>query len=134
MNEISTSESLTDFVTAMRDELQQYGEMLARLDDLENTKIRGPFQEGLTTAVHNQAIVIQATRRHRVEIEGQLANHLGLPADVSLAEIVDSVPWSYQPLVQALMDENNELPLRIQRRACQGDQCSNPLGVFNCFS
>src|SRR5689334_17918347 len=124
MNEILSFEPLRAFVDAMREELQQYGEMLARLDDLDHGKVRNASSEGLMQAVKKQAKVIQATCSRRAEIERQLVFCLGLPAAVDPADVVKFVPPTYQPLVKALMDENNELPRRIQQRADPGDEGS----------
>jgi hypothetical protein len=73
MKGTSILEPLEDFVEVLRQELQQYGEMLARFDDLDEIKRRGARPAMVVEAVEDQAKIIRATRRLRIEVERRLA-------------------------------------------------------------
>jgi hypothetical protein len=134
MNEISNDKPFNDFLAAMREELQQYGEMLARFDDIDRLRICGSAQDQLTNAVLDQAKVIQNTRRQRTKIESTLAHRLGVPSEGRVEELVNFVPPIYQPLVQALTNENNDLPVRIRQRAFQSDPLLAPFVISKLAS
>jgi flagellar biosynthesis/type III secretory pathway chaperone len=48
-----------------------------------------------------------------------LARNLGLPDNASFAVILPELPADYLPLMQALVQENNELLQRVQQRVRQ---------------
>ena len=114
-------DSLNDLIEALREELRQYGEMLARLDYHQEQIMRRAAGEVLTSAdaVQEQGRTMQECRQGRVAMQVQLARALNLPEEASFADIVPSLPADYQPLVRALVDENNALLLRVQQRARQ---------------
>ena len=114
-------EFLNHLIAAMREELQQYGEMLARLDEQQELVIHRVSKDlpASVDAVQTQSAVIEATRRQREQTQRQTAVALGLPAESTLGQISQSAPANYRPLVEALVQENNELLFRVQQRARQ---------------
>jgi hypothetical protein len=105
-----------DLIEAMREELQQYGEMLARLE----LKVR-PGARDATEAVRvgmitleDQSVVLDTTTRRRKEVQRRLARALGLAEDAGLSDIMPFLPSQYKLLVGALRDENQDLALRVQ--------------------
>ena len=112
---------LDTLIEALRDELKQYGEMLALLDQQQEFVLSHAVDEVLSTvsAVNQQSGAVQAARRHREQCQQALAAAFQQPRPAAFAEIIPLLPEDYRPLVQALVDENNELLLRIQRRVRQ---------------
>jgi len=112
---------LPNLIEALRDELKQYGEMLARLDHQQNVVMRRQTEDLLPSvaAINHQADAIAATRTEREGCQRQVARHLNLPETAAFTAIVPLLPADYRPLVQALVQENNELLVRVQQRARQ---------------
>lgn len=115
------TESLNRLIEALRDELQQYGEMLALLDQ-QQTQVCARFADELLCTValiQEQGTVMQGARRQREECRAELARELGLEPETAFKELIPRVPTSFRPLMQALVDENNDLLRRVQQRARQ---------------
>ena len=114
-------EKLEDLIAALREELQQYGEMLARLDYHQDLVMRRETENLLQSIanVETQGGTIQQGRRQREECQRQLARLLGLPEDATFSALLPRLPEEYRPLVGALVQENNELLVRIQQRSRQ---------------
>ena len=114
-------EKLQDLIEALREELQQYGEMLARLDSHQELATRHAT-ENLPESVANieaQGAVLQNALRHREDRQRAMAREIGLPDCATFAQLVPLLPGEYRPLVGALAQENNELLARVQQRFCQ---------------
>lgn len=115
------TESLNRLIAALRDELQNYGEMLTLLDQQQDwvfARAADKLFQSVAT-IQDHSLVLQQARAHRDECRGDVARHLALPDDSSLAALITRLPADYQPLVQALVQENNELLVRVQQRARQ---------------
>lgn len=114
-------ESLQNLIHALREELQQYGEMLARLDQQQEFVTRRVPDELLssTAEVEAQSRSIQNARRQRLQWQREVAGALRLPANAPFADITPRLPENYRPLVTALVQENNELLTRVQQRSRQ---------------
>ena len=95
---------------------------MACFDDLEEIQRRPAALEGLVKALQNQAVVLQEIRWQRSEMKSQLAHDLGLPAGASMAETSNLLPAHCQPHLKALMEENDKLHLRIEKRAAQSEE------------
>jgi flagellar biosynthesis/type III secretory pathway chaperone len=112
---------LPKLIEALREELEQYGEMLARLDYQQQLVMHRQtddlFQS--VTDINAQAGVITAARNEREQIQRQIVRLLNLPETAGFADIVPLLPPDYRPLVEALVQENNELLIRVQQRARQ---------------
>jgi flagellar biosynthesis/type III secretory pathway chaperone len=112
---------LPKLIEALREELGQYGEMLARLDYQQQLVMHRQtddlFQS--VTDINIQAGVITATCHEREEVQRQMARLLNLPESTGYAELVPLLPLDYRPLVEALYQENKELLVRVQHRARQ---------------
>jgi flagellar biosynthesis/type III secretory pathway chaperone len=112
---------LHHLIEALREELKEYGEMLALLDQQQSLVIRRETQHLVqsVTTINGQVDVIAAARREREQRQRHVARLVELPEEAPFAELVPQLPDDYRPLVQALVQENNELLNRIQRRARQ---------------
>jgi flagellar biosynthesis/type III secretory pathway chaperone len=70
-------------------------------------------------AVNTQAETLQAVRLEREQRRRHMARTLGLDEAIQFREMLPHLEANYRPLVQALVQENNELLVRIQQRARQ---------------
>lgn len=112
---------LNNLVAALRDELQQYGEMLARLDEQQDHVLRRASEDLIhnVDAVQAHAAVMENARRHREATQREVAVAHGLPAKAAFADLLGKLPADYRGLVSALVQENNELLVRVQQRLRQ---------------
>ena len=113
--------TLQNLIEALRNELQQYGEMLALLDQQrEMVRLQGADQVlPSLSAIDAQSAAIQAARVRRESAQQAHAHQLHQPSDSTFARIIPLLPEQYRPLVSALVQENNELLLRVRDRAQQ---------------
>jgi flagellar biosynthesis/type III secretory pathway chaperone len=112
---------LDNLIESLREELKEYGELLALLDQQQQLVItrRAPELLRSVEAVDAQAVVIHSTRQEREQRRLHLARTLGLSDNTSFKELIERLPLDYRPLLGALVDENNELLGRAQQRARQ---------------
>jgi flagellar biosynthesis/type III secretory pathway chaperone len=112
---------LHNLIEALREELKQYGEMLAMLEQQQQSVVQRQTNMLLQNVadVTAQANVIAAVRHEREQHRRHVARQLGLEENASFAIIIPQLPSDYRPLVQALVHENNALLVRIQQRARQ---------------
>jgi len=112
---------LPNLIDALRHELQQYGEILALLDQQrEAVKCQGPDDILRSiAAVDTQSVAIQAAREGRLAWQRQLADALHQASDAPFDQLLPLLPEAYRPLAAALVQENNELLLRVRERAQQ---------------
>ena len=112
---------LHDLIDSLREELKEYGEMIALLDQQQEMVMRRQTQDLLqcVQAINTQVDNITAARREREQRQRVVARLFGLAEDTPFALLLPHLPGDYRPLVQALVSENNELLKRIQRRARQ---------------
>ncbi|MCI0540899.1 MAG: flagellar protein FlgN [Verrucomicrobiales bacterium] len=112
---------LQDLVQTLRHELQQYGEMLARLDQQQELVLGRRPDELLQSLadIQSQCLAIQNARERREQCQRDLAREFQLGEDAKLSEVLPYLPKDYRPLLQALIDENNELIVRVQQRSRQ---------------
>ena len=108
-------------VAALREELEQYGEMLARLDEQQEMVMRREADGVLQSveSVQVQSLAIQRAREERERRQAELAGSPGLPACTDFATLIPCLPSDYGLLVSALVQENNQLLVRVQQRARQ---------------
>ena len=111
---------LQKLIESLRNELEQYGEMLALLE--QQQEAAGLGADDLIhciAAINTQGATIQAARESRRECQRALARHLNQPTDSSFGHLIPLLPQNYQPLLSALVQENNELLVRVRERAQQ---------------
>ena len=108
---------LQQLIDALREELQQCGEMLAQLDEparLISTNPSGPAASGQV-----QADALLAAREAREFSQQQLAWAAQKPQAASISELIPTLPQDHQPLVDALVEENEDLWRRLYERLRQ---------------
>jgi len=114
-------ELLHHLIESLREELKEYGGMLALLDQQQELVMRRETQVLLASVagINGQVEAIAAARREREQRQRKVADELGLAETAPFVELVPRLPDQYRALVQALVQENNDLLVRIQRRARQ---------------
>jgi flagellar biosynthesis/type III secretory pathway chaperone len=112
---------LHNLIESLREELKQYGEMLAVLELQQDTVVHRHTADLLqnVASINAQADVIAAVRREREQHQRNVARQLGLNEDATFAAIIPLLPLNYRPLVEALVQENNELLVRVHHRTRQ---------------
>lgn len=115
------NEPLQNLIEALREELKHYGEMLALLDQQQQWVALRQGRELLksVTEVDDQAEAIRVARHEREQRFRDLARTLMLGKVDGFQQLIPSLPSECRPLVQALVEENNQLLQRIQKRARQ---------------
>jgi flagellar biosynthesis/type III secretory pathway chaperone len=114
-------DQLVTLVGALREELEQYGEMLALLDRQQQQVIARAADEVFQSIglIKSQGIAIQTARERREDCREMVAECLDRNPETPFAELIPLLPADYQPLVKALVQENNELLVRVRQRARQ---------------
>ena len=112
---------LPNLIEALREELKQYGEMLALLDQQQNLVMQRQSNELLSSVatINEQTGVSAAARHEREQRQRHIARLLKLAEDSNFNVMIPELPADYRPLVQALVQENNDLLVRVQQRARQ---------------
>jgi flagellar biosynthesis/type III secretory pathway chaperone len=115
------NDHLSNLIEALREELKQYGEMLAQLEHQHGLVMQRQTNDLLqsVSSVNAQTAVIAAARREREQHQRHLARRLALAENAGFAAIMPLLPASHRPLVQALVQENNQLLARVQQRVRQ---------------
>ena len=112
---------LEQLIETLREELTQYGELLALLEQQQDL-IVSRSAEGLLEnlgAINAQVPIIAAAREKRDRLRKDLAIALGHAATTSFRQVLPFVPKEYRPLLEALVEEINDLLMRSQQRLRQ---------------
>jgi flagellar biosynthesis/type III secretory pathway chaperone len=112
---------LHNLIESLREELKQYGEMLAVLDQQQSSVVQRQAADLLqnVASINAQAEAITAVRHEREQHQRNVARMLDLDESAGFAVIIPRLPADYRPLVQALVQENNELLVRVHHRTRQ---------------
>ena len=108
-------------IDALRDELQNYGEMLALLDRQQEHLVARAASEIFQSIsiIKAQGSAIQQACARREHCRRVVAQDCRQSKEAGFAVLIPLLPADYQPLLLALVDENNELLQRVRRRARQ---------------
>ncbi len=115
------TDSLDNLIESLREELTQYGELLALLEAQQQHILeRSPdlVQEG-AHQIRVQTQHLERLKGHREITRKQLYADLSLEATARLGDSLDRLPPEYRPLVQALVDDNRFSITRIRKLARQ---------------
>jgi hypothetical protein len=110
---------LQNVIQALRNELHQYGEMLALLEQQQHVAQHSGTEEILRSIAHinHQSSSIQHARERRKSAQRHLAAALQQSENATFSTLIPMLPNSYQPMVSALVQENHELLERVRERA-----------------
>ena len=114
-------ELLPNLIESLREELKEYGEMLALLEHEQAMVMNRQTQDLLqcVAAINAQTEHVAAARREREQRQRHVARRLGLDEDTPFVRLIPLLPAEYRPLIEALVQENNASLLRIRQRARQ---------------
>lgn len=113
---------LTDqLIAALRDELQQYGEMLALLDCQQELVFQRATDRILDNlaSINAQTAVIEVARKERERRRLALNEQVGLTGKPTFTELCARLPRHYAGLIQTLVEENNQCLTRVRARTRQ---------------
>lgn len=121
------TQDLLELISALREELKHYGEMLALLEHHRATvQTRPPGQTvHATSALQEQAEAIMEARRARELRRLSLARELRQDETATILQLTPLLPPQYRPLVQSLVEENNDLFRSVQRSARENQALLN---------
>jgi len=111
-----------EFITeCLRNELQEYGALLALFEEQQANLLRRDADQvaSLAISIEEQARATHSSRERREQCVSDFASKHGCPADTSLRQLLPHFPAEVQPLLHALIDEINHLIHRIRRDARQ---------------
>jgi flagellar biosynthesis/type III secretory pathway chaperone len=113
------TQDLQELLAALREELKQYGEMLTLLDQQERAACSTTPQASFhaTAALQRQAELVLAARRLRETRRRSLARELRQAEDATIFQLMPLLPPQFRPLLQSLVEENNDLFQSVQRAA-----------------
>ncbi|MDB6022599.1 MAG: hypothetical protein JWQ04_2456 [Pedosphaera sp.] len=114
-------ESIKTVINALREELEQYGEMIALLDRQRQQVTARAAEEVFQSIglIRAQGVAIQNARTHREKCCAEMARAFAREEDAPFTDLIPLLPPDYRPLLQALVEENNELLVRVRQRARQ---------------
>jgi len=115
------NDSTEELVSALREELKHYGEMLALLERQQNSIMTRAAHEVFQSIsiIKVQTDALQTARASREECRRLIAEKMAQAPDISFADLIAGLPEEYRPLLKALVDENNQLLVRVRQRARQ---------------
>ena len=111
------NEELNNLITALREELTQYGEVLALMQEQQELIINRSANDLLLNlnAVNEQMERVAVTRQQRELCRQQLVASLGGTDETTFREMTAMLPVEVQPLLDALVQEINQLLQNIQK-------------------
>src|SRR5262245_8676654 len=111
--------TIEDLIQALREELQSYGEMLARLDRQQELVMHHAPNDLLqaTVEIEAQNRAMLDARRLRMAAQQVVALDLDLAGDTEIDKIVLKLPADFRPLISALVRENGESLARVHQLA-----------------
>ena len=111
------NEALNNLIAALREEMTQYGELLALMQEQHELIINRSANELLINLhdVNQQVEKIATHREHRETARRVLVQSVGGTEDTTFKQMTALLPEEYQPLLNALVEEINQLLQRIQQ-------------------
>ena len=110
------NEALNNLIAALREEMTQYGELLALMQEQQELIINRSANELLINLhdVNQQVEKISTHREQRDAARRAWVQSLGGTEDTTFKQMIALLPEEYQPLLNALVEEINQLLQRIQ--------------------
>ena len=105
------NEELNNLITALREELTQYGEVLALMQEQQELIINRAANELLINlnTVNSQMEQVALARQQRELARQQLVASLGGTEETTFRQMTEMLPPEVQPLVDALVQEINQI-------------------------
>ena len=111
------NEELNSLITALREELTQYGEVLALMQEQQQFIINRSANELLLNlnVVNEQMEKVSVARNHREARRRALVATLGCSEETTFRQMTEMLPEERQPLLTALVEEINQLLKNIKK-------------------
>ena len=111
------NEELNSLITALREELTQYGEVLALMQEQQQFIINRSANELLLNlnVVDEQMEKVAVARSHREACRRALVATLGATEETTFRQMTEMLSPEVQPLLNALVEEINQLLQHIQK-------------------
>ena len=111
------NEELNNLITALREELTQYGEVLALMQEQQELIINRAANELLINlnTVNSQMEQVALARQQRELARQQLVASLGGTEETTFRQMTEMLPPEVQPLVDALVQEINQILKNVQK-------------------
>ena len=111
------NEELKILITALREELTQYGEVLALMQEQQQFIINRSANELLLNlnVVNEQMEKVSVARNHREACRRALVATLGATEETTFRQMTEMLSPEVQPLLNALVEEINQLLQHIQK-------------------
>ncbi|HNX05580.1 MAG TPA: flagellar export chaperone FlgN [Opitutales bacterium] len=115
MHNLGQWEELAD---ALRDELAEYGGLLALLDEQRDAISKGGVDSVLEAAekVREQARAAEARRNMREEVGARLARHFGRDPDATVRDLVSAIPPGARPMFDSLIEQGSQVAALAQKK------------------
>ena len=117
----ATKTDWESLVESLRMELQEYGGLCVLIEKQQRAILKRNMPEymGLAEEIETQAAATSGLRAEREQRVREYAESLGQPVDIELKRLIPAFPEEAQPLLNALVDEINNLIGKSSRRAKQ---------------
>ena len=110
-----------NLIGALRDEVQEYGELLSLFNDQQAAILeRDPSRVlEVQERIKDQLVTINDRRKHREQVAKDFAVEIGADPASSVRQLIDNCEETVRPLLNALIYEVNQLITKTRRRGHQ---------------
>ena len=111
------NDDINQLIKSLREEMTQYGELLALMQEQQELIINRQPQELLANLneVNGQMEKIAVARQAREQARLSLATQLGGTQETTFTEMTSQLPEEYRPLLGALVEEINALLQNVHK-------------------
>ena len=111
------NEELNNLIAILREELTQYGEVLALMQEQQELIINRAANELLINlnTVNSQMEQVAQVRQQRELARQQLVDSLGGTEETTFRQMTEMLPAEVQPLIDALVQEINQMLQNVQK-------------------
>ena len=111
------NDDINRLIESLREEMTQYGELLALMQEQQELIINRQPQELLANLneVNGQMEKIAVARQAREQARLSLATQLGGTQETTFTEMTSQLPEEYRPLLKALVEEINALLQNVHK-------------------
>ena len=111
------NDDINQLIESLREEMTQYGELLALMQEQQELIINRQPQELLTNLneVNVQMEKIAEARQAREQARATLTTQLNATQETTFKQMTSQLPAEYQPLLEALVDEVNALLQNVHK-------------------
>ena len=111
------NDDINRLIESLREEMTQYGELLALMQEQQELIINRQPQELLANLneVNGQMEKIAEARQAREQARAALTAQLDATQETTFKQMTSQLPAEYQPLLEALVDEVNALLQNVHK-------------------